>query len=471
MKRFLITSLAFFVVLVVNAQKGIEGIWEGKLALGATSLRLVVNIKKDSTGYSATFDSPDQGAKGIKTDGVVVRGDSLFVEVPSVGGRISGKLSNDSIINGAWFQGASLPLLLKKVAAASEFKRPQTPKPPYAYLSEDVIYHNRNKSVQYGATLTTPKGTGPFPAIILITGSGQQNRDEELFGHKPFAVLADYLTKKGYAVLRVDDRGVGQTTGDAKAATSKDFATDVNAGIDYLKGRKEVDKTKLGLLGHSEGGMIAQLVAAERTDIAYLISMAGPGQKITDLMVDQNRAVLQSSGLSKQAIDDYLKFYSAIIPLVINAPTDTAAKVAGFQLLNKWVTETPVQTVAATTGIKDSASKINFINSFAGQLRTPWFKYFMSYNPEPYIQKIRSKVLVINGEKDVQVAAKPNIAGWKASLLKSRSKKFDVIELKGLNHLFQHCIACTVQEYGVIEETIAPEALNTIGDWLKKNVK
>lgn len=471
MKRFLITSLAFFVVLIVNAQKGIEGIWEGKLVLGATSLRLVLNIRKDNTGYSATLDSPDQGAKGIKTSGVILRGDSLFIEVPSVGGKISGRLSNDSIINGEWFQGTSLPLQLKKVVAVSEPKRPQTPKPPYAYISEDVIYQNKNKSVQYGATLTTPKGAGPFPAIILITGSGPQNRDEELFGHKPFAVLADYLTKQGYAVLRVDDRGVGQTTGDAKAATSKDFAMDVNVGLDYLKARKEVDKTKLGLLGHSEGGMIAQLVAAERTDITYIISMAGPGQKITELMTDQNRAVLLSSGLPKQTVDDYLKLYSALLPMVINAPSDTVAKTSALQLLNKWIAETPKATVVATTGIKDSAGKTGFITAFTGQLRTPWFLYFMKYNPEPYIKKIKAKVLVINGEKDIQVAATPNLAGWTSALLKSGSKKYDVIELKGLNHLFQRCTTCTVQEYGLIEETLAPEALETIGAWLKKNVK
>lgn len=291
-----------------------------------------------------------------------------------------------------------------------------------------------------------------------------------MFGHKPFAVLADYLTKQEYVVLRVDDRAVGQTTGDINNATSKDFATDVTVGLDYLKSRKEVDKTKPGMLGHSEGGMIAQIVASQRTDIAFVISMAGPGQKITELMADQTRAILRSSGLPNQAINDYSKLNNAIVPLIMSAGSDTAAKRVALQFLNKWIAQTPKESVAAVIGATDSAAKASVITLYMQQSGTPWFRYFIRYNPEPYIKKLKAKVLVLNGEKDVQVLAKPNLAGWKSALLKSGSKKYDVIELNGLNHLFQHCTACNLQEYGSIEETIAPEVLNTIGTCLKKNI-
>jgi pimeloyl-ACP methyl ester carboxylesterase len=471
MKKFISIAIFIFCLQFSNAQKNIAGIWEGKLAVGATSLRIVLHIKNDSAGYSATMDSPDQGAKNIKTSGAVLRGDSLIVSVPAIGGKLSGLLQNDSTFTGEWFQGTSVPLNLKKVAAASTVNRPQTPKPPFAYISEDVIYYNKDKSIQYGATLTMPKDAGPFPAMILITGSGQQNRDEELFGHKLFLVLADYITKKGYAVLRVDDRGVGQTTGDVKNATSKDFAGDVQMGLNYLKTRQEVDKTKLGLLGHSEGGMIAQIVAAERKNIDFVISLAGPGQKIIDLMAEQNAAILKSSGVSAQAADNYKPFYVALLSAVANAPTDTVAKRLASRLTNAWLATTPATIKNELFPEQSEAGRNAFIDGQVKLVRSPWFNYFIKYNPAPFIQKMRAKVLVLNGEKDIQVVPKQNLAAWKKWLQKSSVKKYDVIELKGLNHLFQHCTGCTVAEYGTLEETIAPEAMEVIGDWLKKNVK
>lgn len=471
MKKIIGVAVSVFCMHGSYAQKNIAGIWEGKLSFNGTSLRLVLHIQKDSSGYSATMDSPDQGAKDIKTNGAVLRGDSLFVEVPAIGGKISGLLQNDSTFTGQWFQGASLPLNLKKIAAPSTPERPQEPKPPFAYVSEDVLYFNKDKSIQYGATLTMPKGEGPFPAMIFITGSGQQNRNEELFGHKPFLLLADYLTKKGYAVLRVDDRGIGQTTGDVKNATSKDFAGDVQVGLDYLKTRKEIDKTKLGMLGHSEGGMIAQIAAADRKDIDFIISLAGPGQKIIDLMADQNAAILKSGGISAKAAENYKPFYIQLLSVIANASTDTAAKEMATQLTDKWMAITPAGIKGELFPAASEAGKKAFLDGQVKLVRSPWFHYFITYDPGPYIQKMRAKVLVINGEKDIQVAPKQNLAAWKTFLQKSGSKKYDVIEIKGVNHLFQHCNSCTVSEYGTLEETFAPEAMEVIGDWLKKNVK
>jgi pimeloyl-ACP methyl ester carboxylesterase len=333
------------------------------------------------------------------------------------------------------------------------------------------VYSNRDKSIQFGATITKPKGSGPFPAVLLISGSGPQNRDEELFGHKPFAVLADDLTKRGYLVLRVDDRGVGQTTGDFKSATSKDFADDAMAGLDYLKSLPEVDQTKMGLLGHSEGGMIAEMIAAQRKDLDFVILLAAPGEKIIDLMVNQNRAVLQSNGVNKETADAYVALYKPLALVLSSGGDAKALKIAAKQIVANWLKQTPKEIVLATTGIKDEQSEDAFINEFYKTVSQPWFRYFLQYDPAAYVKKIGAKVLALNGDKDIQVLAKTNLAGLKAALQKSPSKTYEVKELKGLNHLFQQCQKCTVGEYGQLEETIAPEVLQAIGEWLVKNVK
>ncbi|RYZ28877.1 MAG: hypothetical protein EOO10_08100, partial [Chitinophagaceae bacterium] len=244
-----------------------------------------------------------------------------------------------------------------------------------------------------------------------------------------------------------------------------------NVGLDYLKGRKEVATDKIGMLGHSEGGMIAQMVAAERPDISFVVSLAGPGQKITDLMVDQNRAVLLAGGVSKENVEDYLKLYQLLVPVIINAPSDSMARMAATVVFNRWMQNTPKETVTKTTGVSNENEIGKFVNSVTSTLRSPWFSYFLKYNPAPYIKKMKAKTLVLNGDKDIQVLSQPNLDAWRAALAKSGVKKYDIIELKGLNHLFQHCNSCSVVEYGQLEETIAQEALDTIGTWLKANVQ
>ena len=418
------------------------------------------------------MDSPDQGAEGIPLSSVRIKGDSLLVEAKAIGGKFSGRFENDTTIIGEWFQGTGLPLQLKKLSAGeavAERKRPQTPKPPFPYKSEDVVYFNKNKSIQYGATITSPQGAGSFPAIILITGSGQENRDEELFGHKPFAVLADYLTRKGYVIMRVDDRGIGQTTGDVKNATSKDFANDVITGLDYLKGLPQVNKAKIGLLGHSEGGMIAQMVAAQRPDVDFVIMLAGPGLKGMDVLLTQNRAILAKQGLSAKALDSYMELYKSLVPEV--SSSDSSAKTRAVRMLENWLAKTPAETIATATGIKTEADKKTFLDRFSTWFAAAWTRYFIHYDPDVYVQKMKAKMLALNGEKDVQIVAGPNLAALKASLQKGGNKASTVVELKGLNHFFQHCTECTIAEYSELEETIAPEALETIAAWLRKNVK
>lgn len=465
---------AFLLMIMLSfsamAQKKIDGIWEGTLHANV-DIRIVFHIHPNGENYTVALDVPDQGAKDIPASAVRVSKDSISVEIEKIHGSYAGRITDDSTITGVWTQGRGFPLNIKKVREITAVKRPQTPMSPFPYKSEDVVYFNAGKSVRYGATITSPEGKGPFPALLLITGSGQQNRDEEIFQHRPFAVIADYLTRKGYIVMRVDDRGTGQTTGDLTLATSRDFANDAEVSFDYLKMKKEVDPARMGLLGHSEGGMIAQMIAAERKDIGFLVFLAAPGEKTTLLMEEQNAAILRTAGMSQAYTGQYLSLYRSLIPAVTSAPSFAEAKQAASGLVDAWTTKTDKNIVLATTGINSETTKERFINSFVPALYTPWYRYFLSYDPDINLRKIKSKVLALNGDKDIQVIAGTNLPEMKASLKKSLSKDVEIKELTGLNHLFQHCRSCTVQEYGQLEETIAPEVLDTISSWLNAHVK
>jgi hypothetical protein len=440
MKKYLFSLLIFFInTLWCSAQKSISGIWQGKLNAGV-SLTLIFHFSQDANHtWQASIDCPEQHLKELKASAVSLNGDSIKVEVKQIGGSYDGRLINDSTIDGSWVQGVSIPLLLKRSNAApaeQTLKRPQTPQ-------------------------------RPFPAILLITGSGQQDRDEEILGHRPFAVIADYLTRKGYVVLRVDDRGKGKTTGDVMTATSKDFSEDAEVSLEYLKSRKETDKGKIGLIGHSEGGMIAEMIAAKRKDISFIIMLAGPGVKITQLMHEQSATILANK-LPKDYIDAYLTLYDQLLNAIITyTPQDVRSRITS--LVDNWVNSTPANMVLATTGIRDSTSKQAYINLFIQQAGSPWFIYFLKYDPAFYLQKVSAHVLALNGDKDIQVISKSNLPAIEAALKKSSSKKFEVKELKGLNHLFQHCITCTIAEYGTLEETIAPEVLEEMANWLIVN--
>ena len=344
----------------------------------------------------------------------------------------------------------------------------QTPQPPFSYQSEDVEYDNREKSIHYGATLTYPNNAGPFPAAILITGSGLQDRDETLGAHKPFAVIADYLTKNGIAVLRVDDRGMGKTTGETKNATSADFAKDVESAFVYIKTRKEINVRKIGLIGHSEGGIIGPMVASRNKDIAFVVLLAGPGIPIADLMTEQSEAIFRTAGISEEALKSYLTLYKNLITIIPRAPSEEEARKSATETFLVWQKATSKDIVTATTGAADSASSTTFVQRFVDQCYSPWFRFFLQYNPKPSLQKLTCPVLALNGEKDVQVVAKSNLAGIEASLKKNKKNKIQ--ELPGLNHLFQNCKTCSPSEYFSLEETFSPKALEVIGGWLKETL-
>ncbi len=469
MKKIFVLLFCMGYTGISFGQKSVVGNWLGTLPVGG-GLRVVFHISKDGTIYSANMDSPDQGAKGIPVSSVIVNGDSLFLKVDMLKGGFSGKFTNDTTIVGKLMQDHNeIPLTIIKTKADVGLKRPQTPISPFGYKSDDVEYDNADKSVHFGATLTYPSGNGKFPAAILITGSGQQDRDETIMEHKPFAVIADYLAKQGFAVLRVDDRGKGKTKGAIATATSADFANDVEAGLAFMKKQTNIDTTRLGLIGHSEGGLIAAIVSSRRSDINFIIMLAGPGVSGAELMAAQNKALLTSQGFKKDIADAYGNFYLQIAKEVTVATNDDSALLAAKKVFENWKGSV-AQTTLESLGMAERNQIQDKLGAMVKAFRSPWMKYFVTTNPDDFLIKTNAKVLALNGEKDIQVIAQPNLEGIKNALKKSNSKVVEVKMLPGLNHLFQHCKQCNVAEYGKLEETFSPEALSIMGDWLKKEV-
>ncbi len=471
MKKMSLAVTAILLSVYCFSQPNISGTWLGSLDVGV-KLRLVFHLKKDSSGsYSATMDSPDQGAKGIAVSSAIVAGDSLHIGVNMIKGGFDGLLSNDTTITGIWSQGGfKAPLTIVKTNQVIALNRPQTPKPPFSYTAEEVEYSNADNSVHFGGTLTYPSSGGPFPTAILITGSGQQDRDETIFEHKPFAVIADYLTKKGFAILRVDDRGKGKTTGEVMTATSADFAKDVEAGLAYLKTRPQTDVKRLGMIGHSEGGLIAPMVAAQRKDIDFMILLAGPGIKGSVLLADQGDVILRSQGIPSATAGLYKTFYTRLLTIAVTEKDTSTAFKKTWAAFETWKTQASQADRNQLGFTNDSASAV-VIHNLIKTTSLPWMKYFLNSDPATFLEKTNTKVLALNGEKDVQVIAEPNLKGIIVALQKSKSTVHDVKMLPGLNHLFQQCTQCTVAEYAQLEQTISPDALNAMGEWLEKNVK
>lgn len=474
--KLLIIAISFFAINRLTAQANFSGMWSATLKVaGDIRLMLHVNLQPDGT-YTATFDSPDQKAIGIKCDTVLITKDAsgnelLTFTISKYKVSYTGKLLNDTTLSGTFTQVANVPLDFHRgvVPPPPVVLRPQTPKPPFPYRSEEVVY--TKNGLQYGGTITIPQNGRKFPAIVLITGSGQQDRDETIFSHKPFAVLADALTRDGFVVLRVDDRGIGNSTGNFAASTSADFAKDVNASLDYLRSRPEVNDKNIGLLGHSEGGMIAPMVASARKDVKFMILLAAPGVKIIDLMAEQNAAIMRSAGMNASVAESFRSLYKQLMPAIINAADTTAALNNALPILTSWQAKIDTADLRKL-GFKTPGDNRQYIKEQIALASTPWFKYFIQFDPQPYLTKLKKvKVLALNGSKDIQVVASQNLPGIQSALLSGKTKKFQVKELPGLNHLFQTCKTCTVAEYGKLEETIAPMALQTITTWLNQNVK
>jgi len=444
--------------------------WEGKLAVRAgIELRLVLRVVKDPKqgGLRATFASPDQGAGDIPTDTLTLDKDVLSFKVNRIGGSYTGKLNaTGTEAVGEWKQnGMAFPLAFSKKDKPSELRRPQTPKPPFPYNEEKVRYENKAGGVTLAGTLTTPEGAGPFPAVLLISGSGAQDRDESILGHKPFLVLADHLSRRGIAVLRVDDRGVGGSTGSTTTSTSEDFAGDVLAGVAYLKTRPQIDPKKIGLIGHSEGGLIAPMVAVRSDDVAFIVLMAGTGLPGDAILRMQAGLIAKAMGAKEEQTVRGLELQKRLLDV---AKTEKDEKTAAERM--KAIVEEVKKSL--TEKEQAEAAKLKELgDAELAMLRSPWFRYFLTFDPRPTLAKVRCPVLAMIGEKDLQVPPKENLAEIEKAVKSSGNSKILVKELPGLNHLFQTCRTGAPAEYSSIEETIAPAALNLIGDWIRDQIK
>ena len=431
----------------------LPGNYNGALDAGAIKLRLALSIERGANGaLSGALTSVDQG--GVRLPVTVLPQGDTAVRIEASGAVFQARISaNGDTLAGTWEQsGAKLPLTLVRGAALAAPVRPQEPKRPFPYREEEVSFASV-PGVRIAGTLTLPQGRGPFPAAVLITGSGQQDRDESLMGHKPFLVLADYLTRRGIAVLRMDDRGEGGSTGDFGRATSADFANDVEAAVRFLAARSDVARNKIGLIGHSEGGVIAPMVATRSRGVAYVVMLAGTGIPGDSLLRLQGAAVLRSSGASEEMVRRQGEVQGRIF----------AAARAGRDSADA------ARRIRAALTPQERAAGASSPDSIPGPMRAllaPWFRYFLGYDPRPALRRLTVPTLALNGSLDVQVPAKENLAAIDSALRAAGNRDYRVQELPGLNHLFQTARTGSPGEYATIEETMSPAALEAVASWI-----
>jgi hypothetical protein len=435
---------------------------------GGLELRIVFNISTNPDGsINASMDSPDQGVSGIPVESVSYKNGNLNLGVKSIPGSFEGIYKeNNKTIEGEWKQAGSVfPLVLNRIEKAPDTHREQDSVKPYPYTEEEVVYENKEAGVKLAGTLTLPQSEGPFPAVILITGSGQQNRNEEIAGHRPFLVLSDYLTRQGIAVLRVDDRGIGGSTGNVSQDTTEDFAGDVLTGVEYLKSRKEINPSRIGLIGHSEGGLIAPLVAVKSPDIAFIVLMAAPGVTGEEILYMQSERIARAEGASNETIAQNEALMRRMYSVVKEEKNNTAAEEELREILR---TE-----IANTSGQKteNSGHSEAVIDAQVTALTSPWMRFFLTYDPRPTLMKVKCPVLAITGEKDLQVPPEENLRAIDDALKAGGNKDYIVKELPGLNHLFQTAKTGSPSEYAKIEETISPDALEFIGNWILEHTQ
>ena len=437
--------LLFTLLAAQTSMAQIEGYWKGQIDLGTLKLEMAFDIKAIENGYSATLDVPAQGAFDVPVDETTFQDGHLQLTMSAMDANYSG-MQKEGVIEGEFTQrGMTFPLNLVKAEKKEQKKaRPQDPLPPFNYHIEEVTFVNEKEGNTLVGTLTIPEGEGPFPAMVLVSGSGQQNRDEELMNHRPFWVIADYCALHGIAVLRYDDRGIGGSTGEVENATSMDFSYDAEAAFDYLRNHKEINATKVGILGHSEGGVINFMVAARRPEVAFLVSLAGPSVNGIEVLKEQQKAILRASGMTEEAVQFNCNTNAQMFDIIEASSSREEADSLLRQLLKGWAynEELTEQTI--------------------GQMASPWMYYFLKYDPTEAIIKTNCPALLLNGSKDLQVIASQNLAAYEKIIAEHGKTNLTLRELPGLNHFFQHCETGSPNEYFEIEETISPEVLEMI---------
>ncbi|WP_394749714.1 alpha/beta hydrolase family protein [Spongiimicrobium salis] len=448
-------------ILSIYAQD-ISGTWNGTYTNSEQKeILFIFNFEKNEAGVQATFSVPTYRVGPITAKTVSLEKDELFVDVSNLGINYKGTvLEEGQKIEGMLTEGASIiPLVLKKGARKEmpSLRRPQEPKKPYPYYEEEVVFENYNANISLSGTFTRPRGNGKYPVAILISGSGPQDRDETFLTHKPFLVLADHLTRKGIAVLRYDDRGFGKSTGNHDTATTEDFATDVLAAIDYLASRNDIDTKHIGLIGHSEGGIIAPLASNKTNKVSFMVLLASTGIPGSELSLMQAKEFRPFPVPDEDAFEVYVRKTIAL--------ASSSKDIASIQTDLKGHHDTYLKPILMPLGV----SEAELDQMIAGEIKkstNPWHRYFFNYNPADEIEKLRIPVLSLNGSKDTQVIAKVNQEGIRNALIKGKNKDYTIQEIPNLNHLFQECETGKMAEYRTIEQTMAPVVLEKVSSWI-----
>ena len=424
------------------------GTWSGTLEAGG-GLRIVFHIEQGEDGLTATMDSPDQGATGVPVSDVTAVGDSVTLAVDRILGTYEGALVEGSTkIKGQWMQGGqSFPLTLTPAGPPS---RPQHPEPPYPYVADSVTVRNESAGLALAGTLTRPEGEGPHPAVVLVSGSGPQDRNSEVANHKLFLVLADHLTREGIAVLRCDERGVGESEGTFKGATSADFAGDVAAAVRFLKDHPSIHSGKVGLVGMSEGGLVAPMVHTQKEPVAFLVLMAGPSVPGSEILVEQSAKLAAAQGAPPSVVDSVRSSQQRLMAAV-RAASDSGAIAEQMRPMLK------------KRGVPDAQ-----LQSQIEKVTSPWFQFFVQHDPAPTLRAIDVPVLALYGRKDLQVPPDQNVAPMRTALDESLSDDVTVRVLDGLNHLFQPANTGLPTQYAQIDTTMAPRALQAVSSWIRQ---
>ena len=446
MKNKILFLLLFF---ALQSQAQIEGYWKGQIDLGGQQLEMAFNIKAAENGYSATLDVPAQGAFDVPVDKTVFQDNHLQLTLSAMGASYSGTLKGEAIEGEFTQHGMTFPLNLARGEKEAPKVRPQDPQPPFNYRAEEVTFTNKKEGNTLAGTLTIPEGDGPFPALVLVSGSGQQNRDEELMNHRPFWVIADYLSRRGVAVLRYDDRGMGGSTGEVLNATSMDFSYDAEAAFDFLRNRKEINASRVGILGHSEGGIINFMVAERRPEVAFLVSLAGPAVNGIEVLKEQQAAILRAQGMTEEMVQFSGNANAQMFDIIEASNSREEADTLLRQLLKGW-------------GYNEELTE-----QTVGQMASPWMYYFLKYDPTDAIVKTNCPALLLNGSKDLQVLASQNLPAYEKIIAEHGKTNLTLCEMPNLNHLFQHCETGSPTEYVEIEETISPEVLELVVGFVK----
>lgn len=463
--RFCLCGLWPWLVMNATAEPAKSaGHWYGVLTVRpGAELRLAMDVTEPSPGkLEGVVISLDQGGVKLPLTTFTEKADAVVFTLPRGQINFEGALQGaGNEIAGTWKQGpVNAPIIFKRTATTATLTRPQEPKGPLPYRAEEVVVENKAAGIKLAGTLTLPTGAGPHPAVVLITGSGPQDRDEAVAGHRPFLVLADYLTRHGIAVLRCDDRGMGKSGGDFAKAIEPDFVEDARAMVAFLKGRSETDAKRIGLLGHSEGGLIAPRLAANNADVAFVVMLAGPGLPLGEVLIRQKADFLRQGKMDESLIATNTALEREIFQ-AMRSEKDPAAAVATVRGLIQAKVATLTQEQKLALGVSPAAVEMT-----AKLMGSPWFRDLMDYDPKPVLQTLTCPVLALNGAQDMQVSSQENLPAIREAL--KTNPRARVVELPGLNHLFQACSSGSPMEYSKIEETMNPAALTLIADWIRE---